>query len=698
MANSNVVNFQINVNGNAYQGIAQLGEAVERTTGKFKNLTKDISNFANIGFVVNHVTSLFRSAGAVVEKYSGAYKAQAEAETKLAAVMRRTIGATSQEIESVKQLASAQQRLGVIGDELQLSGAQELATYVGKTQSIHKLIPAINDMAAQQYGLNASQEQYTQLATMVGKVIQGQTGALSRYGYTFTQAQEKVLKFGTEQQRAAMLAEIIEESVGGVNEALAQTPEGKQKQIANNMGDIDERIGSLLVRLKSGLNPAMEMMIEKVNRIIDTVEQKDIISKVTAGMEKLTNFITGNIKAIGAIAGAYLAYATTMKVVNAYNAVAAFFEGALWQAVKRKTVAVWDSCKALWANISCQGTYMTVTLGAVVATHAFANAIRAVGKAIYSIPIIGWIAAGIALLITAFKILWEKCEGFRKVVFGVWEAIKAVFYNIGIVATALWENILEPYFLFWWNLAKTVAAGIWEALKWCFDNITSVIKSVGNFFSGFWKEIVSGATAAWQWIAGTVQTVVEFVSELLGSAWMWITEKLGALGEWLSINVTEPVKEAFAGMWDYIKNILNNIVNKLSGMLAPIKALWNKLFPEDQFKDIGEAYAEGAEKGAESWANSQKKKNATANILSFDSETGKQSSILGGNHSAGNLHEGIGSKAAGDNKIKNINISIDRVIEKFTVQTTNLKESTSRIKDMVAEVVIEGINDVNLAM
>ena len=47
---------------------------------------------------------------------------EAEAESKLAQVMRNTMGARSSEIESIKRLASEQQRLGVIGDEIQLSG------------------------------------------------------------------------------------------------------------------------------------------------------------------------------------------------------------------------------------------------------------------------------------------------------------------------------------------------------------------------------------------------------------------------------------------------------------------------------------------------------------------------------------------------------------------------------------------------
>ena len=155
-------------------------------------------------------------------------------------------------------LASAQQKLGVIGDEIQLSGAQELSTYLTKTSSLKKLMPAMNDMLAQQYGLNASQEQAVTVAQMMGKVLDGQVGALSRYGYRFDEAQEKVLKFGTEEERVAMLSDILQQYVGGVNEALADTPEGAMKQAANNVGDLQEKIGKLWVEIQSSLLPVVE--------------------------------------------------------------------------------------------------------------------------------------------------------------------------------------------------------------------------------------------------------------------------------------------------------------------------------------------------------------------------------------------------------------------------------------------------------
>jgi hypothetical protein len=46
--------------------------------------------------------------------------------------MRNTTNATDEQIQSVKDLASELQGLGVVGDEVQLAGMQELATYVEK--------------------------------------------------------------------------------------------------------------------------------------------------------------------------------------------------------------------------------------------------------------------------------------------------------------------------------------------------------------------------------------------------------------------------------------------------------------------------------------------------------------------------------------------------------------------------------------
>lgn len=206
-------------------------------------LHKNIVNWSQASVAARAFGDAVKSITGVFGELTDAYNEQIVNETKLANNMRNTMGASDDVIQSIKDLCSAQQELGVVGDEVQLAGAQEMATYLGQAESLKTLIPVMNDMIAQQYGLSASSENAASIATMLGKVMQGQTGALSRYGYTFDEAQEKVLKFGTEEERAAVLASVVEESVGGMNRALAETDAGKAQQVANEMGDYKEMMG-----------------------------------------------------------------------------------------------------------------------------------------------------------------------------------------------------------------------------------------------------------------------------------------------------------------------------------------------------------------------------------------------------------------------------------------------------------------------
>ena len=200
--------------------------------------------FASISQLAEGAAAAIGQLHDVFNGLTDAYAAQSVAETRLAQAMSNTMGASAEEVQAIKDLCSEQQKLGVIGDEVQLAAAQELATYLEYSDSLKAIIPVMNDMAAQQYGLGASAESVTQIATMLGKVMNGQTEALSRYGYKFDEAQKQILQFGTEAERAAVLVDVVGESVGGMNEALAQTPAGKMQQISNTLGDWKEKLGA----------------------------------------------------------------------------------------------------------------------------------------------------------------------------------------------------------------------------------------------------------------------------------------------------------------------------------------------------------------------------------------------------------------------------------------------------------------------
>ena len=59
---------------------------------------------------------------------------------------------------------------------------------------------------------------------------------------------------------------------------------------------------------------------------------------------------------------------------------------------------------------------------------------------------------------------------------------------------------------------------------------------------------------------------------------------------------------------------------------------------------------------------------------------------------------GIGGTSDKSDKIKNINVTIDKLIDKFEIHTTNLHEDISKVKEMVAEALTGAVNDVNYAM
>ena len=278
--------------------------------GVFKKLANDIKTaIPSIELIANPIALI--GAGAYrLTQYLGsskqAYMEESVEVAKLTRIMQNTMGARQDEVDSIMALASAQQKLGVVGDETQMAGAQELATYLERSSSLKKLLPVMNDMMAQQYGINATQEQAQNIGMMLGKVMQGQTGALSRYGYQFTEAQERILKYGNEAERAAMLAEVVGESVGGVNEALATTPEGKLKQTANNMGDLQERVGSLMVAVQSAFSPLVGTIGEILDKVIGFFESNrdKIVEIVSKAAEMLQEAIGAVWSVVEKVAGA----------------------------------------------------------------------------------------------------------------------------------------------------------------------------------------------------------------------------------------------------------------------------------------------------------------------------------------------------------------------------------------------------------
>lgn len=288
---------------------------------------------------------------------------QTEAEDKLAEIYKSRMGVGKKAVKSTLALASAEQKIGVVGDEVQLSAAQQLATYAKYPETVNTMLPAVNDLLVQQKGMNATQEDATSLANLFGKAMMGQTGALKKAGISFTEAQEEVLKYGTEEEKAATIAEVVKQNVGDMNEKFAQTDAGKIQQAKNELGDMGEEIGAILLPAVADLVSWFQVhLLPVIQNVIDWFSQHPKIAtfalalaSITAVAGPLIMIIGGIVSAIGAVipivtavGGAFTLLAGPVGIVVAAIAAAIAIGIALyknWGTIKKWASKTWTAIK-----------------------------------------------------------------------------------------------------------------------------------------------------------------------------------------------------------------------------------------------------------------------------------------------------------------------------------------------------------------
>lgn len=357
-----------------------------------------------------------------------AWNIQMQGEVKLATVLRQRVKATDAEIDSIKRLASAQQAIGIIGDEVQLAGAQQLATFISRKDSLDKLIPSMNNLLAQQKGLNATDQDAVNIGNLMGKVMQGQTSALTRVGITFTAAEEKLLKYGNEQQRAATLAQVINNNVGQMNEALANTPEGKLKQHTNAMGDLQERVGRVYSVVKASLLPLFDAIGNSLEGVISWFERNQdtvltVVNTVARGFQWAFSVI-GSV--IGGAIGFFGGWINKLREGSVPVTIITYLLGSLATAMALFTLKA--QVMAVWAGVVTTAKWL------------WAGAQNALNLSLLACPLTWFVAIGISLIgvivylcykIEGWGSLWRGVVGFMKYTFmGFVDYVKLYFTTL----------------------------------------------------------------------------------------------------------------------------------------------------------------------------------------------------------------------------------------------------------------------------
>lgn len=290
-----------------------LQEAMKKALEESTKLKPSLVNAAATASLFQTLKSAVGSLQGVFSSYTQAFEAAAVANTKLKTIMEQRMDATAEDVKGVKDVISAQKELGVVSGSVQVAGAQQIGTFATQASTLRTLVPAMNNLLAQQKGVNATQEDAVAVGNLFGKALQGQATALRRVGITFSAAEEKMLKHGTESERAALLARIITNNVGEMNKKLAATPTGQMKQLQMAIGGIKAKIGEALV----GFGPYLAAA-SQVSVITASFGQlKTVVAGVGASLANFLATTKASILALYAEAGAAGTTSTAMRVLTA---------------------------------------------------------------------------------------------------------------------------------------------------------------------------------------------------------------------------------------------------------------------------------------------------------------------------------------------------------------------------------------------
>jgi hypothetical protein len=475
-------------------GFERMEENIRSADIQQKNLNGSMSagssaasNLAQkvIGMVGAYVS--IHSAVNAIKDVLSAENTQIEAETKLTTVMQQRMGATDQMVQSVKDLTAAQQGLGVVGDEVQMAGAQQMATFLNNSDALQTLIPAMNNLAVQQNGVAVSGENMKNIANMMGKAMQGQVSALTRVGITMTDAEQKALKNGNEMERAAMLAQIITNNVGNMNEAIASTPQGMMQQLSNTWGDMKEVVGGQLY-------PAVYNLFHTIMENQTAIES--VLSSAAGGLNLIINVLT-DVVSVAAQAGTFISNNWQVIGPVVYGVVAALAAYATYVGITNaidmiSTGIKITMCVASYAHAAATGTEASATAAATAAQYGL-------NTAMLSCPLT-WIVVGIMALII---VLVALCNHFS----GAGHIAQSAF---GVVTGSV--NVAIQYFK---NLGLSVAdvfIGIWNAAGACATNVETAFHNSISHVQTRWYNMLSTALTVVSGICSTLNKLpfVEF--------------------------------------------------------------------------------------------------------------------------------------------------------------------------------------------
>ena len=576
---------------NMNRQLEKAGNQIKAFGNRVKAGMKSVAKWAAIGF-----GALTAAAGVFIKQSIDAAKDKLKADKLLETNLMKQTNFKKEHIQMLKDEASALQDVGVVGDDVAVAGAGQLAIYKLKAEQIKTILPVIDDMVAKEKGFNGTQEDAIAMADVFGKAVEGKTKGLVKYGVSLTDAEEKLFKTMKREQRAEYLNKKLTAAIGGTNKALRETDEGKIVAAKGAWGDMQAELGKkLMPKLGAiaewfhskipGIQDFILSLADKVEELVTKAEPyitqiKDmfgkIFEKVKPALEETWQILSnaGTIAIdiaqdiinnwdrispiVYTIVGAITAYNIAMTIRNnkeliyagiikskmALDTAQALLTGQL-------TIKQWALNVAMKANpIGLVITAIALLVGGIWLLCKNWDLVKTKVKEFWARlennpigKIFKWflrLTFPIILLIENFSTIKEKVIGFCK-------TLKDVFLKV-------WDAVVGA-----WNYAKEVISGvcdvlvgifmpIWEAVSNGFNIAKDIILGVCDVLGGIFIEIWNGAVDAWNFMKDTISDLCDTITNVFLKAWEGIMKALDAI-----LHPIETAKNAFGKLIDKLK-------------------------------------------------------------------------------------------------------------------------------------------------
>lgn len=460
------VNFTINIGGNAYSGVVQLDNAVQGVMNSVQQATSWFDKLGNSAF-------MFESLVGAIEKISNGFDSLVgnslqfeQAQANMRTLMNGNAEAADQLLGKLREygkstvydtsgLVNAQKTMMAFG--LDANFAFQQLKYIGDV--------ALGDSQKMQ-SLALAFSQTTSTGKLMGQdLLQMINAGFNPLEVISQKTGKSIAVLKDEMSKGAISADMIAQAFQWATEEGGRFYHGAENAAQNVGGRI--------------------------------AKMRDTLDEMKVSLFEMTGGATAYIAEVGKMIAQFAPLLPVLSLIKS-SAIKA------WTAISAG--ASWCRTQILAVGISAQlSGGMLKLMGAMGK-----SACRAIGVAIMNIPIIGWIAAGVAAIIALFTLLWQKCEGFRIVVFTIWEAIKAVFSGIWEVVTDVWaaiySGVIEPVWNALVSVGEWIRTKLWEPIK---NFFVSIADWVSNLFGGIFQRI-------WQYITNLVEKVAKYIPGLKG--------------------------------------------------------------------------------------------------------------------------------------------------------------------------------------